>query len=44
MGMYGLTSLDDISAENWNNVTLSYGALDLNLDDNRSGKINVTSK
>lgn len=43
-GMYGLNSIKEISGHIWHNLSLGYGAIDLEADVNKSSTLKVTTK
>lgn len=44
IGMYGLTDTKEISGQIWKKLSLNYGAIDLEADNNKSSAIRVTAK
>ncbi|MEN2399374.1 DUF6603 domain-containing protein [Flavobacterium sp. MC2016-06] len=44
IGMYGLSDIKEISGQIWENLSLKYGAIDLEANHNKSSTIQVTAK
>ncbi len=44
IGMYGLSDKKEISGDIWENLSLNYGAIDLEANNNKSSAIQVTAK